>query len=53
MDYKEAARAASIIKPELAVPMHWGSVVGSNEDALKFVELCEQEGINARILEKE
>ena len=33
--------------------MHYGSIVGSEEDALEFVELCEEEGIQAKILKKE
>ena len=53
MTAEEAAKAASIIKPSLAIPMHWGSIVGTREDAEEFVQLCEEEGINAEILEKE
>ncbi len=41
MDAAQAARAAHTIKPEVAVPMHWGSIVGSLEDAQRFEELCE------------
>ena len=52
MNAEEAAKAASIIKPTLAIPMHYGSIVGSRTDAEKFVKLCEQEGIKAKILEK-
>ncbi len=36
MDAKQAAEAAAEIHPRLAVPMHWGSVVGSEKDALEF-----------------
>ena len=50
MNADEAARAAVVIKPGLAVPMHFGSVVGSREDSLRFVELCEGEGIRAEVL---
>jgi L-ascorbate metabolism protein UlaG (beta-lactamase superfamily) len=53
MSAEEAAEAAKIIKPSLAIPMHWGSIVGSQEDAQEFVDLCKEEGINAEILEKE
>ena len=52
MDADEAAQAAVLIKPTLAIPMHYGSGVGTIEDALKFVELCLREGIRAEILEK-
>ncbi|OIO64175.1 Zn-dependent hydrolase [Candidatus Woesearchaeota archaeon CG1_02_33_12] len=40
MDAKAAAEAANAIKPKVAVPMHYGSVVGSEADAIKFKELC-------------
>lgn len=53
MTAEEAAEAAKTIKPSLAIPMHWGSIVGSEEDAKEFVELCKEAGINAEILEKE
>ncbi len=52
MDAEEAAEAAELIKPTLAIPMHYGSIIGSEEDAKEFVELCEEKGIKARILEK-
>ena len=52
MDAEEAAEAALLIKPTLAIPMHYGSGVGTIEDARKFVELCLREGIRAEILEK-
>ena len=53
MSVEEAAEAAKLIKPFLAVPMHWGSVVGTKNDAEEFVQMCEEDGINAKILEKE
>ncbi len=52
MNSEEAVKAASIIKPTLAIPMHYGSVKGTKQDADKFIELCKQEGISAEILEK-
>ncbi|MBI5148577.1 MBL fold metallo-hydrolase [Candidatus Pacearchaeota archaeon] len=52
MNAEEAAQAASIIKPTIAIPIHYGSIIGSNKDAENFVKLCEAEGINAKILEK-
>lgn len=36
MDYREAARLANTIKPHLAIPTHYLSVVGSLEDAKNF-----------------
>ncbi|MEX0920434.1 MAG: MBL fold metallo-hydrolase [Candidatus Pacearchaeota archaeon] len=53
MSAEEAAEAAKLIKPTLAVPMHWGSIVGSEDDAKEFVDLCKDENIRAEILEKE
>jgi L-ascorbate metabolism protein UlaG (beta-lactamase superfamily) len=34
----EAAQAALDIKPKVAIPMHYGSIVGTKEDALMFAE---------------
>ncbi len=52
MTAEEAAEAAKVIRPSLAVPMHWGSVVGSEKDAEEFVQLCKEEGIEAEVMEK-
>ena len=53
MTAEEAAEAVKLIKPTLAIPMHWGSVVGDKEDALEFQEFCKKKGIKCEILEKE
>jgi len=53
MTSEEAFESAKLIKPFLAIPMHYGTIVGTEEDALEFVELCKEEKINAQILEKE
>lgn len=53
MSAEEAAEAASILSPALAIPMHYGSgVAGTIEDAQRFVKLCDEKNINAKILEK-
>jgi L-ascorbate metabolism protein UlaG (beta-lactamase superfamily) len=53
MDAEEAAEVAVMIKPNLVIPMHYGAgVAGTHEDAEKFVKLCKEKGLNARILEK-
>jgi len=52
MDVDEATEAAEALKPSLAVPMHYGSVVGTLDDADRFVELCRERGIRAEVLEK-
>ena len=41
MDAREAAMAANAIEPRVAIPMHWGKVVGGRKDAEAFVEACE------------
>lgn len=53
MNADEASRAAFIIKPKIAVPMHYGEFAGTNEDALRFMDLCESEGLSCKILEKD
>ncbi len=39
MDAEEAARAAAEIEPQVAVPMHYGKIVGSEADARRFAQL--------------
>lgn len=40
MTAEEAAKAVNdMIRPEVSIPMHWGSIVGSKSDAEKFREL--------------
>jgi L-ascorbate metabolism protein UlaG (beta-lactamase superfamily) len=50
MDPAEAAEAANLIKPGIAVPMHWGSIVGTRESAARFVKMCK---VPARVMESE
>jgi L-ascorbate metabolism protein UlaG (beta-lactamase superfamily) len=52
MTAEEAAKAASMIKPSLAIPMHYDNIIGTKADAEKFVQLCQQHGTKAEILEK-
>ncbi len=40
MTAEEAAQAADLINPAIAVPMHYGSIAGSVQDAEKFKKLC-------------
>ncbi len=53
MSAEEAAEAAKLIKPTIAIPMHWGSIIGSEDDAKEFKELCKENNIRVEILEKE
>ena len=39
MDYKEAATLVNEIKPQIAVPIHYGSIVGTKQDAINFTQL--------------
>jgi len=53
MTAEEAAEAASLLNPSVAIPMHYGAgVAGTLKDAEDFVSLCKEKGINAKILEK-
>jgi L-ascorbate metabolism protein UlaG (beta-lactamase superfamily) len=52
MNVEEAVEAAKLIKPFMAIPIHYGSVIGEKKDAEDFVELCKKEGVNAVLLEK-
>ena len=36
MDYAEAAKLANILKPAIVVPVHYGKIVGSVQDAKNF-----------------
>lgn len=49
MDSNEAAELVNVIKPKIAVPIHYGSIVGTREDAENFVKLLNEE-IKGRIL---
>ena len=39
MNYSEAAKLVNIIKPKIAVPIHYGSIVGTKQDATNFIKL--------------
>ena len=45
MTCEEAADAANAFKPKIAIPYHWGDIVGSKSDAEKFKELFEGETV--------
>ena len=51
MDYKQAATLINEIKPKVAIPIHYGSIVGTKQDAINFVNLLQNE-INGKILMK-
>lgn len=39
MNYVEAAKLINEIKPKIAIPIHYGSVAGTKEDGINFVNL--------------
>lgn len=43
MDFKEAAELINEIKPKIAIPIHYGSIVGTKEDAINFSKLVNNE----------
>jgi L-ascorbate metabolism protein UlaG (beta-lactamase superfamily) len=50
MTASEAAEAANLIKPKVAVPMHWGDIIGTRADAEAFKKACK---VPVEILEAE
>ncbi|MDR0978900.1 MAG: MBL fold metallo-hydrolase [Lachnospiraceae bacterium] len=43
MDYKEAAKLVNEVKPVVAIPTHYGSVVGNKSDAFEFTRLLNKQ----------
>jgi L-ascorbate metabolism protein UlaG (beta-lactamase superfamily) len=52
MTAEEAIQAALAVKPSLAIPMHYGAIVGSEDDAFRFKKALQGE-IEVAILAKE
>jgi len=52
MNAQEAAEAVKLIKPKVAIPMHYASIVGSEKDAETFEKLASQYA-KVMILKKE
>jgi len=51
MTSEQAVKAALAIKPQLAIPMHYGAIVGDEKDALQFKKGLEGK-VAVRILSK-
>lgn len=53
MNAGEAAKAALIIQAKLVIPMHFGVIdgLGSRNDAEIFLKYCQQQGIEAKIID--
>ncbi len=53
MDADEASKAAKLINPKIAVPMHYGKVAGSRSDADRFKAKVEKDsGVKVEFLEE-
>jgi L-ascorbate metabolism protein UlaG (beta-lactamase superfamily) len=50
MTAEEAVKAAETIEPRLAIPMHYGSIVGDEKDAQAFKKKC---SVPVKIMERE
>jgi L-ascorbate metabolism protein UlaG (beta-lactamase superfamily) len=50
MDPLEAAQAVALFRPKLAIPMHWGDIIGDRSNATTFAE---RSGTKTRILDVE
>ena len=55
MNAGEAAKAAGILKPKIAIPMHYGSIekTASKSESSIFAKYCSGEGIEVKVLEIE
>ncbi len=51
MTAQEAAKAVEKIKPKIAIPMHYGIIIGSEKDAIEFKQLVKS--CEVQILTKE
>lgn len=49
MDYREAAKLVNHMNPKLAVPTHYGTIVGSSDDGNRFAELVDS-GIEVQVM---
>ena len=49
MNWEQAVKAAEVLHPALAIPMHYGTVVGDDQDALHFKDALEGR-VEVRIL---
>jgi len=50
MDVKDAAKAASFIRPKLAIPMHYQTFPVINADPEEFVKEAKRLGIDAKVI---
>jgi len=50
MTAEEAFEAAKTIRADIYVPMHYGDIVGGNEDVESFRSLCEGQGLKVTVV---
>ncbi len=50
MDADEAAKAANTISPSVAIPIHWGSIIGSEREVESFKKECR---VPVKVLQRE
>ena len=50
MDIEDALRAVELIKPKLAIPMHYNTWPVIKADPLKFVEGCKKLGVESLVV---
>ena len=43
MNYKEAAGLINKMKPKIAIPTHYGSIVGNKSDGEEFKKLIDED----------
>ncbi|HMB66234.1 MAG TPA: MBL fold metallo-hydrolase, partial [Patescibacteria group bacterium] len=51
MNAQEAAEAAQTIKPKIAIPTHYGDIVGSKKDAQEFKRRLEDTDIKVEVID--
>lgn len=51
MNPEEAMESIKMIKPNIAIPMHYGKIVGGKDDAEEFAKLCKEAGIESFVLD--
>jgi len=51
MNAREAAEFVKRMQVKVAIPMHWGDIIGSQADVQEFARLLEGSGVEVRILE--
>lgn len=53
MSSEEAFEAAKLIKADIVIPMHYGSIEGTADTPEEFIDLCSEQGIKVEVLTKE